>query len=84
MHGRILCVHRWSFCLSSFRQPHWGDGYCYCLVPARIKFPPKTELKKKKTATLGDINRTRGKEKAFRYHRICPWTGRYVGTLGVT
>lgn len=51
VHGRILCVHRWSFCLSSFRQPHWGDGYCYCLVPARIKFPPKTELKKKDSHT---------------------------------
>lgn len=25
---------------------------------------------------------TWGKDKAFRYHRICPWTSRYVRTLG--
>lgn len=33
-----------------------------------------------KTATLGDM--TWGKEEAFMCHRMCPWTVRYVGTLG--
>lgn len=38
----------------------------------------KKWIQKRKTATWDVVNITWGKEKDFRYHRLCPWTVRFM------